>query len=551
MTEREAMDVDVVIVGAGPAGLSAAIRLKQLANERGTELSVVVLEKAASIGGHILSGALLDTGALDQLLPDWKARNAPISVPVKGEAWSLMTARHSVSIPNRLLPPMLHNEGAYIVSLGEVCVWLAAEAEALGVDIFPGFAATELLLTPDGAVCGVATGDMGRDREGKPRPGFAPGMELRARYTLLAEGARGSLSKQAIGRFALDEASGPQKYGLGFKEVWEVAPDRHREGHAEHLLGWPLANDTSGGGFVYHAADGKVNVGFVVHLNYADPHLSPFEQFQRFKTHPKIAALLEGGTRVAYGARALTSGGWQAIPELAFPGGALIGCAAGFMNVPRIKGSHNAMWSGMKTAEAVMDAIGADRQHDRLETLQDHVVAGPIRADLWPARNGKPLLGRFGTVLGIGLTGLDLWCQKLLKVSPFGTLALGKPDHAVLRRAEAAPRGNEFKPDNRLTFDRLSSVHLANIAHEEDQPVHLKLADPALPVAVNLPLYDEPAQRYCPAAVYEIVQREDGPAFQINAANCIHCKTCDIKDPAANITWVPPEGGSGPNYACM
>lgn len=552
MSERESMPVDVVIVGAGPAGLSAAIRLKQLANEAGSEISIVVLEKSAEVGGHILSGAVIDVSALNALLPDWKAMGAPINTAVTSDQFVFLTKTSGFAIPDVLLPPLFSNHGNYIVSLADVCRWLSEQAVGMGIDIFPGFAATELLYSADGAVIGVATGDAGIARDGDHKPGYAPGMELHARYTLIAEGARGSLAKQLIGKYDLEKDADPQHFGIGIKEIWELAPGKHREGHVEHHLGWPLSNDTGGGGFVYHAAGNQVFVGYVVHLNYTNPHLFPFGEMQRWKTHPRIKELLEGGKRIGYGARAITSGGWQSIPELAFPGGALMGCSAGFMNVPRIKGSHNAMWSGLRTAEAVFEAIQAGRGNDKLADLNQRVTDGPISNDLMPVRNAKPLLPKFGTLLGTLLTGLDLWCNTLLKVSPFGTLRHPKPDYASMKRADQSPRIDYPKPDGVLTFDRTSSVFLANLAHDEDQPVHLKLTDPAIPIAKNLPLYDEPAQRYCPAAVFELVtDGNGGQRFQINAANCVHCKTCDIKDPSQNITWVPPEGGSGPNYQGM
>ena len=552
MSERESMQVDVVIVGAGPAGLSAAIRLKQMAAQAGTDIAIVVLEKASEVGAHVLSGAVIDVSALNVLIPDWSDRSAPIRTAVSSDQFLLLTEKSAIPIPNMVMPPYFSNHGNYIVSLGTVCKWLGEQAEAMGIDVFPGFAATELLYNDDGSVMGVATGDMGIGRDGGRKPGYAPGMELHARYTLLAEGVRGSLAKQAIARFGLDNDSDHQHFGIGIKEIWEVAPEKHRRGHVEHHLGWPLENDTGGGGFVYHDEDNQVFVGYVVHLNYTNPHLFPFGEMQRWKTHPRMKALLAGGKRIGYGARAMTSGGWQSIPRLAFAGGALIGCSAGFMNLPRIKGTHNAMWSGMKTAEAVFDAIQAGRANDTLDHLNDRVTSGPIAADLRPVRNAKPLLARFGTLLGTLLTGLDVWSNILAKVSPFGTLRHGKPDHAYLKAASACPRIDYPRPDGVLTFDRTSSVFLANLAHEEDQPVHLRLRDPATPIAVNLPLYGEPAQLYCPAGVYEVVTAEDGqPRFQINAANCVHCKTCDIKDPAQNIDWVPPEGGSGPSYQGM
>jgi electron-transferring-flavoprotein dehydrogenase len=551
LSERESMQVDVVVVGGGVAGLASAIRLKQLAQAAGSDISVVVLEKAATIGAHVISGAVIDPTGLKTLFPDYRERGAPMGVEVQSDRFTLLGAKGQFGIPNLLLPPQLSNHGCFITSLGSVTAWLGEQAQALGVDVFPGFAATELLYNADGSVKGVATGDMGLDAAGQPKSTFTPGMELHARYTLIAEGARGSLAKQAVARFGLDRDSDPQHYGLGIKEVWEIDPSRHRLGHVEHTLGWPLDNSTGGGGFIYHAENNQVFVGFITHLNYANPHLSPFEEMQRWKTHPHVRRLLEGGKRIAYGARAITSGGWQSIPELAFPGGALVGCAAGFMNLPRIKGSHTAILSGIGMAEQVFAALSEGRGNDLLVDANDRVTAGAIRDDLLPVRNAKPFLSRFGTLLGMGLTGFELWLQALVKVSPFGTLRHAKADHAGLRRAAEAPAIAYPKPDGVITFDRLSSVYLANIGHDEDQPNHLLLSDPAIPIESNLPLFDEPAQRYCPAGVYEVVTVDGEKRFRINAANCVHCKTCDIKDPAQNITWVPPEGGSGPNYVAF
>ena len=552
MSAREAMQVDVVVVGAGPAGLAAAIRLKQLADTSGTEISVIVLEKAAEIGGHVLSGAVLDPVALDALIPDWKARGAPLDTKVTSDSFRMLTQKGGFSIPRFLLPPLFSNHGNYIASLGSLCAWLAEQAEALGIDVFPGFAATEILYNEDGSVKGVATGDMGRVADGSEKPEFVPGMELHARYTLIGEGARGSLAKQLMAKFRLDEKAEPQKYGLGIKEIWEIDPEKHRLGHVEHTLGWPLDNDTGGGGFVYHAADNRIFLGFVVHLNYKNPFLSPFDEMQRYKTHPHLSRLLEGGKRLSFGARAMSSGGWQSIPELAFPGGALIGCSAGFMNLPRIKGTHNAMWSGMKTAEAVFEALTVGRGNDLLAGLNARVTDGAIKTDLKKVRNTKPLISRFGTAFGTLFSGFDLWSNTLLGFSVFGTLGHDSPDYAALKKVRDSKKIDYPKPDGRLTFDRASSVFLANLSHEEDQPLHLVLKDPSIPLKINLPDFDEPAQRYCPAGVYEILSDDDGkPRFQINATNCVHCKTCDIKDPAQNIDWIPPEGGSGPNYQGM
>jgi electron-transferring-flavoprotein dehydrogenase len=553
LPEREAMEFDVVVVGAGPAGLAAAIRLKQLAASANQELSVVVLEKGSEVGAHILSGAVIDPKGLNRLIPEWKEKGAPIHTPVAEDRFLVLGPAGDIRLPNIMMPPLMSNHGNYIVSLGDVCRWLGEQAVELGVEIYPGFAAAEVIYGEGGAVAGVATGDMGVGRDGKPKEGFTRGMELRGKYTLIAEGARGSLSKQLIGRFKLDSASGPQKYGIGLKELWEVAPGKHCPGLAQHTFGWPLDNRTGGGSFLYHYGKNLVAVGFVIHLNYENPFLSPYDEFQRFKTHPTIAPVFEGGRRISYGARALTEGGWQSIPKLVFPGGALLGCAAGFMNLPRIKGSHNAILSGVEAAEAAFAALKEGRAHDRLESYERAVREGDIARDLKRVRNAKPLWSRLGTMAGIVAGGIDMWIRTLLfGWSPLGTLRHGKADHATLTRARQARPIAYPKPDGVLTFDKLTNVSFSGTNHEEDQPVHLKLADPSIPIAVNLPEYAEPAQRYCPAGVYEVVSDGQGaPRFQINAQNCVHCKTCDIKDPSRNITWVPPEGGGGPNYAGM
>ena len=550
---REAMDFDVVIVGAGPSGLAAAIRLKQLAAETGRDVSVVVLEKGSEVGAHILSGAVIDPIGIDRLIPDWKARGAPIDTAVTEDRFLVLGPAGDIRLPNWLMPPLMSNHGNYIVSLGAVTRWLGEQAAELGVEIYPGFAAAEVLYDAHGAVTGVATGDMGIGRDGRPTDGLTRGMELRGKYTLFAEGARGSLTKQLLAKFKLDKGCEPQKYGIGLKELWQVAPENHRRGLVQHSFGWPLGNGTGGGSFLYHYGENLVAVGFVVHLNYSNPYLSPYDEFQRFKTHPAIAPVFAGGKRIGYGARAITEGGWQSLPKLAFPGGALLGCAAGMVNVPRIKGSHNAILSGIAAAEASFAAIGTGRAHDTLDGYETDVRTGPIAADLKPVRNAKPLWSRFGTVLGVSLGGLDMWANTVIKGVGFGmTLGHGKPDHAGLSRASSAKPIAYPKPDGVLTFDKLTSVSFSATNHEEDQPIHLHLADPAIPIAVNLPEYAEPATRYCPAGVYEIVTTADGKhRFQINAQNCVHCKTCDIKDPSQNITWVCPEGGGGPNYAGM
>ncbi len=553
LPEREAMEFDVVVVGAGPAGLSAAIRLKQLAAEKGAELSVVVLEKGSEVGAHILSGAVIDPKGLNRLIPDWKEKGAPVETAVTEDRFLVLGPAGDFRLPNLMMPPLMSNHGNYIVSLGNLTRWLGEQAAELGVEIYPGFAATEILYDSKGAVVGVATGDMGIARDGTRKDSFTRGMELRGKYTLIAEGARGSLSKQLIRSLKLDKGRDPQKYGIGLKELWEVKPEQHHPGLVQHTFGWPLGNHTGGGSFLYHYGKNLVAVGVVIHLNYDNPYLSPYDEFQRFKTHPTIRPVFEGGRRIAYGARALTEGGWQSIPRLVFPGGALLGCAAGFMNVPRIKGSHNAMLSGIEAAEAAYEAIGAGRSHDTLEAYEVAVRSGDIAHDLKRVRNAKPFLSRFGAFWGVTLGGIDMWMRTLFfGWSPFGTLSHGKADYASLKTARESEPIAYPKPDGVLTFDKLTNVSFSGTNHEEDQPVHLKLGDPTIPVEINLPEYAEPAQRYCPAGVYEIVRSDKGEArFQINAQNCVHCKTCDIKDPSQNITWVCPEGGGGPNYAGM
>ncbi|WEJ57698.1 electron transfer flavoprotein-ubiquinone oxidoreductase [Devosia sp. FJ2-5-3] len=544
---REVLSTDVLIVGAGPAGLAAAIRLKQ----RHPDIAVTIVEKAAEIGGHIISGAVMDPVGLDALIPDWRLKNAPVGPDVTTDTYHFLTTKGDFAFPHALIPPQMRTRDGIVVSLGDLVRWLGEEATALGVDIFPMTAAVDVLRTGDGPVRGIITGDLGLDRDGNPKPGHAEGIALEAKYTLIGEGARGSLAKTIIGDFGLASGKSPQKYGLGIKEVWEIPADRHEPGKVDHYLGFPLDNATSGGGFAYHAQDRKLYLGLVVHLDYADPTLSPFDEFQRFKTHPAIAPLLEGATRLSYGARALASGGWQSLPDLAFAGGALIGCAAGFMNAPRLKAIHNAFLSGIAAADAVGEAVAAGRQHDRIETLQERVLETGIGAELFGVRNIKPMWSRFGTLFGAGLGGFDLWCQSLLRFSMFGTQRSDTSDAAKLKPIAAVTPRTYPRPDGTTTFDRASSVFLANLSHDEDQPVHLKLADPSIPIRENLPLYGEPAPLYCPAGVYEVAEENGAPVFRIHAANCVHCKTCDIKDPSRNITWVPPEGGCGPNYSGM
>ena len=551
MPERESMEFDVVIVGAGPAGLAAAIRLKQLAAEAGRETSVCVLEKGSEVGAHILSGAVIDPIALNELIPNWKEKGAPLE-PVTSDRFYYLGPAGALRVPNFVMPPLMSNHGNYIASLGDVCRWLAREAEALGVDIYPGFAAVDAILGGKGEVQGVMTGDMGVAKDGHHKSSYTPGMALHAKYTLLAEGVRGSLTKQLIKRFVLDKDSEPQKYGIGLKELWELPKEKHQRGLVLHTMGWPLSNDTGGGSFIYHFGENLAAVGFVVHLNYRNPYLSPFDEFQRFKTHPFIRPMLEGGKRIAYGSRAISEGGFQSVPKLAFPGGALIGDTAGFLNVPRIKGSHNAMKTGMLAAESAFAAISGGRSGDTLEDYETAYRASHVLRDLKRVRNVKPLWSKFGTALGVALGGFDMWTNQLFGFSLFGTLKHGKPDFATLKLAKDCKPIAYPKPDGVVSFDKLSSVFVSNTNHEEDQPVHLQLKDPAVPIRDNLPKYDEPAQRYCPAGVYEVVREGGGnPRFVINAQNCVHCKTCDIKDPAQNINWVPPEGGGGPNYPNM
>jgi electron-transferring-flavoprotein dehydrogenase len=553
MSERESMPYDVVIVGAGPAGLSAAIRLKQLANEAGREIAVCVLEKGSEVGAHILSGAVIDPRALDELLPDWREQGCPLAeVPVTENHHWILNATGKTEMPHFALPPFMSNEGTYTGSLGSLCRWLAEQAEALGVEIFPGFAAAEVLFHEDGSVKGVATGDMGVARDGTRKPDWQPGLELHAKYTFFAEGVRGHLSKQMIRTFDLARDAQVQVYGIGIKELWDIAPDKHVPGRVIHTQGWPLSETrgTNGGGFLYHQANGQVALGLVTWLNYSNPYLSPFHEMQRWKTHPEIAAILEGGKRVSYGARAINDGGWQSVPKLVFPGGALIGCSAGFVNVPRIKGTHTAMKSGMLAAEAAFGAIGTDRAGDTLEAYPRTYEASWMYEELRKVRNVVPLVKKFGDFVGSGLSGMTMWAEHWGIRMPF--TMKHHPDHESLWRKDQVRPIAYPKPDGKLTFDRLSSVFLSNTNHEEDQPVHLTLRDPGIPIDYDLPMFDEPAQRYCPAGVYEVVETEGAkPRFVINAQNCVHCKTCDIKDPTQNINWVVPEGGGGPNYPNM
>ncbi len=544
--EREAMEFDVVVVGAGPAGLAAAIRLKQL----NPDASVVVVEKGSEVGAHILSGAVIDPAGLDKLLPEWRTEDTPIKTKVEDDRFYFLGQSSGIRLPNFLMPPLMGNHGNYIVSLGNVCRWLAGKAEALGVEIYPGFAAAEVLYNEAGAVRGIATGDMGIGKNGEPNAGFTRGMELHAKYTLFAEGARGNLGKQLIAKFGLAEGREPQKFGIGLKELWQVDPSKHKKGLVQHSFGWPLDGSTGGGSFLYHFDDNLVSVGFVVHLNYSNPYLSPFDEFQRFKTHPSVRDTFEGGKRLSYGARALTEGGYQSVPKLTFAGGALIGCDAGFVNVPRIKGSHNAMLSGILAAESAHSALSAGRSHDELADYDAAWRTSPIGKDLFRVRNAKPLWSKFGTLIGIALGGLDMWTNTF-GFSLFGTLKHGKADFATLKPAAECERITYPKPDGKLTFDKLSSVFLSNTNHEEDQPPHLKVKDMALQKSSEHDVFAGPSARYCPAGVYEWIEEAGNPKFVINAQNCVHCKTCDIKDPNQNITWVPPEGSGGPNYSGM
>ena len=546
--ERETMDYDVVIVGAGPSGLSAAIRLKQL----NPDLEVVVLEKGSEVGAHILSGAVLDPSALNKLIPDWKDKGAPLNTAVTEDNFYLLGESGQMRLPNMLMPPLMSNHGNFIVSMGNVCRWMAEQAEDMGVEIFPGMACSELVFNDNGAVKGVVAGEFGKNADGSASGSYEPGMELHGKYVFLSEGVRGSLSKQVIEKYRLDADCDVPKFGLGMKEIWEVKPENHNQGEVTHSMGWPMGFKQSGGSFMYHLENNQVYVGYIIDLNYKNPHLFPYMEFQRFKHHPRISKVLNGGKRVAYGARAVTKGGFQSIPQAAFPGGAILGCSVGLVNLPRIKGNHNAMYSGIAAAEAAFDALSDNRSGDILKTYDTELREGIVGKDLKTVRNVAPLNAKFGPLAGLLLGGFDMWFQSFFKFSLFGTLKHGKSDAQSTGKAVDYPKINYPKPDGKLSFDRLTNVSFSMTNHEENQPPHLQLRNPTVPIEINLPEYAEPAQRYCPAGVYEVLEEENKkPKFVINFQNCVHCKTCDIKDPSQNITWVTPQGGDGPNYPNM
>jgi len=545
---REAMEYDIVVVGAGPSGLSAAIRLKQL----NSDLNVVILEKGSEVGAHILSGAVLDPSALNKLIPDWKDKGAPLNTAVTEDNFYLMGESGQLRLPNLMMPPLMNNHGNFIVSMGNVCRWMAEQAEELGVEIFPGMACSELVFDDDGAVKGVVAGEFGKNADGSMSESYEPGMELHGKYVFLSEGVRGSLSKQVIAKYDLDEGCEVPKFGLGMKEIWEVKPENHNQGEVTHSLGWPMGFKQSGGSFMYQLENNQVYVGYIIDLNYKNPHLFPYMEFQRFKHHPRISKVLKGGKRVAYGARAVTKGGYQSMPKAAFPGGAMLGCSVGLVNLPRIKGNHNAMYSGIAAAEAAFLAISDGRSNDTLSAYDTELRTGVVGRDLKTVRNVAPLNAKFGPLVGLLLGGFDMWFQSLFKFSLFGTLKHGKNDAHSTGKAVDYPKINYPKPDGKLSFDRLTNVSFSMTNHEESQPSHLQLKNPKVPIEINLPEYAEPAQRYCPAGVYEVLEEKNKkPSFVVNFQNCVHCKTCDIKDPSENITWATPQGGDGPNYPNM